>query len=405
MAEQTSYGRQFIDEDDIEAVVSALRAPLLTGGPSIEKFEDELKVATAAPHAIACSNGTAALHLAMLGLGIGPGDVVIVPAISFVASANCARFVGADVIFADVDPETGLMTPETLETAIEDASTLFPNATLKAAITVHLNGQTENVAALVAKCQSASIVLVADACHALGTSYGPEEKWVGCAADAICETFSFHPVKAIATGEGGAVTCRDDELANRIALLRSHGITRRRENFRNPSDQTSGRWYYEMQELGFNYRMCDIQAALGTSQLAKLHRFSKYRAELFRTYTETLKDLDPWLRPIEHLPFSKPNWHLMSVKVDFDRVSVSREDVMSALADENYGSQVHYIPIFEQPYYRDYLSGVNQNAADRCPGALEYYAKQLSLPLHMGVTAEDVHQITAVLQKILKARR
>ena len=276
------YGRQTIEDDDIAAVAEALRSDFLTTGPRVEMFEQDFSEAVGARYAIACSNGTAALHLAMLALGVQSGDAVIAPSITFLATANCARYVGAEVVFADVDPQSGLMTPETLAEALSRVG----GRRLRAVLPVHLRGDVCDLPALAALAEQSGAVLVEDAPHALGSTmrFGSVAERVGDGRHAAMATFSFHPVKTIATGEGGMVTTNDAGLAERLRTMRSHGMVR-------PADADP--WWYEMSEPGFNYRLPDVLCALGQSQLRKLPRFAERRRKLAKAYEAALVPLAP----------------------------------------------------------------------------------------------------------------
>lgn len=351
------YGRQSIDEDDIAAVAQALRADFLTTGPTVEAFEAAFAHVVGARHAVACINGTAALHLTMLALGVGPGDVCIVPSITFLATANCAAYVGAEVVFADVDPQSGLMTPDTLAEALERAG-----GKARVVLPVHLRGEVRDLAAL--KAVAGEAVFVEDAAHALGSP------GVGKGAMA---TWSFHPVKTITTGEGGMVTTDDTDLAARLRLFRNHGMVR------------TGPWSYEMAQPGFNYRLPDILCALGLSQLKKLPDFAAKRRALAARYAERLP---PHIRPAGSMA-GDPVLHLMTVLADF---SGRREQVMQALAEKGIGTQLHYIPVHTQPYWNTGLS---------LPGAQAWYARCLSLPLHPSMTEADVDRVAEALTEVL----
>jgi UDP-4-amino-4,6-dideoxy-N-acetyl-beta-L-altrosamine transaminase len=378
------YGRQTIEEDDIAAVAEALRDEFLTTGPRVEAFERAFAGATGARHAVACANGTAALHLAMLALEAGPGDAVVVPSITFLATANCARFVGAEAIFADVDPQTGLMTPDTLAEALER----LEGRRLKAVAPVHLRGDVADVAVLELLAKSAGGVLVEDAPHALGSRYAAGNR-IGQVGDCACSamaTFSFHPVKTIATGEGGMVTTNDDRLAERLRTLRTHGMVR-------PAGGDP--WRYDMAEVGFNYRLPDILCALGLSQLAKLERFAARRRELAARYARALAPLAPLVRPAASPEGSDPVLHLMTVLIDFEAAGRSRRQVVEAMRERGVGTQVHYIPVHTQPYYRDRFPGL------RLPGAEAWYARCLSLPLYPAMADEDVERVGQALAEAL----
>jgi UDP-4-amino-4,6-dideoxy-N-acetyl-beta-L-altrosamine transaminase len=391
------YGRQHIDDDDIAAVTRVLRSDYLTTGPAVAAFEHALRQATGAAHAVACANGTAALHLAMLALAIGPDDVVVVPSLTFLASANAARYVGAEVLFADVDPETGLLTPDTFRAALARAATRP-----RCAVVVHLNGQTADLDGLASVAAGEGIALVEDACHALATRhrYGDGEVVVGDCRRSRVACFSFHPVKAVATGEGGAVTTADDGLAERLARLRNHGMIREAERFlvrdlAFDPDGSANPWHYEMSEVGFNYRLDDISCALGTSQLAKLGKFAARRAELAQRYDALLAPLAPLVRPVARVPWAKPVWHLYAVRIDFAAAGRSRATVMNALRQSGIGTQVHYIPVHRQPYY------AQRYGALHLPGTEAYFARQLSLPLFVDMGDSDVDRVVGALRDVL----
>ncbi len=378
------YGRQTIDEDDIAAVAQALRGDFLTTGPTVEAFEDAFADQVGAQHAVACSNGTAALHLAMLALEVQPGEAVIAPSITFLATANCARFVGAEVVFADVDPQTGLMTPNTLA----EAMTRLDGRRLRAVLPVHLRGDTAELPALEAMAKSANAVLVEDAPHALGSSlkFGNTVQRVGDCAHSAMATFSFHPVKTIATGEGGMVTTNDARLAERLRRLRSHGMIR---------PQDGDPWWYEMPEIGFNYRLPDILCALGISQLAKLDAFAARRRALAARYEAALKPLAPLVVQASRPDWSDPVLHLMVALIDFQAAGRTRREVVEALRARGVGTQVHYIPVHTQPYYRE------RYGERDLPGANAWYERCLSLPLYPGMADDDVDRVVAALADVL----
>lgn len=378
------YGRQTIEDDDIAAVAQALRADFLTTGPRVEAFETAFADVVGAPHAVACANGTAALHLAMLALDVQPGEVCVAPSITFLATANCARYVGAEVVFADVDPDTGLMTPDTLADALRRAD----GRRVRAVLPVHLRGDVAELPALQALAALADAVLVEDAPHALGSTmnFGDRTERVGDCSHSAMATFSFHPVKTIATGEGGMVTTRDPRLAERLRSLRSHGMVR-------PAGAEP--WWYEMPELGFNYRLPDVLCALGQSQLAKLPRFAARRRALAARYETGLQRLAPLVRPAVRPGWSDPVLHLMTVLVDFAVAERSRLEVVEALRARGVGSQIHYIPVHRQPYYRE------RYGDQGLPGAETWYARCLSLPLYPGMADEDVDRVIEALSEAL----
>jgi UDP-4-amino-4,6-dideoxy-N-acetyl-beta-L-altrosamine transaminase len=378
------YGRQTIEDDDIAAVTAALRDDFLTTGPRVEAFETAFAETVGARHAVACANGTAALHLAMLALDVQPGEVCIAPSITFLATANCARYVGAEVVFADVDPETGLMTPETLAGAL----TRLDGRRLRAVLPVHLRGDVAELPGLEALAAEAGAVMVEDAPHALGSTmqFGNVAERAGDVRHSAMATFSFHPVKTIATGEGGMVVTNDPALADRLRILRSHGMVR---------PEGADPWWYEMPEPGFNYRMPDILCALGLSQLAKLGRFATRRRDLARAYGEALAPLAPVVRQAQSPAWSDPVLHLMTVLIDFEKQGRSRRQVVDALKARGVGSQVHYIPVHRQPYYRQRYGPLD------LPGAEAWYERCLSLPFYPGMADDDVGRVVDALRDAL----
>jgi UDP-4-amino-4,6-dideoxy-N-acetyl-beta-L-altrosamine transaminase len=392
------YGRQVIEDDDVAAVTLALQSDFLTTGPRVEAFEAAFAEKVGARHAVACSNGTAALHLSLMALDVGPGDVVIAPAITFAATANCARYQGAEVVFADVDADTGLMTPATLEAAIARVG----GRRLRAVLPVHLGGHAVDLPALRRLADAEGAVLVEDACHAVGTqmTFGNVAEWVGDGRHSPMACFSFHPVKTMTTAEGGMVTTNDPVLARRMTLLRSHGITRDVAEFTAPelSLDASGAanpWSYEMQALGFNYRLPDLLCALGLSQLAKLDRFVEQRRALTARYRALLPPLEPLVRVTPAPAYSHSALHLFVVLVDFAALGRTRKQVMDDLRAKGIGTQVHYIPVHRQPYYVERYGALN------LPGADAHYARCLSLPLFAGMELGDVDRVVKALAAVL----
>lgn len=392
------YGRQVIDEEDVAAVAAVLRGDWLTTGPSVEAFEAAFAERVQARHAVACSSGTAGLHLLALARGLGPGDVVVVPTVTFLATANAARYVGAEVVFADVDPETGLMdTPRFLE-AVDRA----PSGLVKAVFPVHLNGHCVDMPAL--RRAARGMFVAEDACHALGGDELDETGEmlpVGACASSDAAMFSTHPVKAIATGEGGVLTTNDDALAERLRRFRNHGMVREPTEFRNRDmafegdDGIAAPWYYEMHEPGFNYRLNDLQCALGISQLRRLSGFVRQRRKLRDRYAALLSGLGAHVRPIKVAEGCEPAWHLSVALIDFAALGTTRSRVMRQLRDKSIGTQVHYIPVHLQPYYRD------RYETPALPGAERYYERCLSLPLFPTMVESDVDRVVEALAEVL----
>ncbi len=387
------YGRQTIDDADIAAVANALRGDFLTTGPTVARFEAAFAAATGAAHAVASNSGTAALHLAAMAIGLGPGYAAIVPTLTFLATANAVRMTGAEVVFADVDPETGLLTAETLADAITRAQGL--GLKLRAALPVHLNGRVCDMEALAKVAAAHGVVLIEDACHALGQAD------IGACRHSAAACFSTHPVKAIATGEGGVTTAADPEIARRMAALRSHGMVREPARFQRrdlafDADGTPNPWYYEMPEFGWNYRMPDVLCALGLSQLEKLSAFQSRRRDLAAQYDRLLAPLAPKLRPVPHAGAAH-GWHLFAVLIDFAKLGKTRGMVMRELHARGIGSQVHYMPVHLQPYYAARYGTLD------LPGADAYYARCLSLPFYPTLTDADVVRVADAFAALLGA--
>jgi UDP-4-amino-4,6-dideoxy-N-acetyl-beta-L-altrosamine transaminase len=376
------YGRQSISQDDIDAVIRVLKSDFLTTGPEIDAFEKTLVETTGASEAVACANGTAALHLALAALGVGEGDICIVPTITFMATANAVRYCGGTVIFADVDPDSGLMTRATLADAIARI-----DGSVKAVLPVHLAGQSCDMAALADIAREAGAFIVEDACHALGTER--RDGKVGDCRYSDAATFSFHPVKTIAAGEGGAITTNDAALADRMRRLRSHGVTRNPEDFLGDPNEP---WRQEFHDLGWNYRLPDMCAALARSQLSRLDKFAARRRELAAIYDKGLTRLSNQLQPSARMRGQIPCWHLYVALIDFAGLGTNRTDVMNGLRERGIGSQVHYIPVHTQKIY---------DGDGAFPGATGWYERCLSLPLYVGMEDEDVHRVIRALGDVL----
>jgi UDP-4-amino-4,6-dideoxy-N-acetyl-beta-L-altrosamine transaminase len=392
------YGRQIIEDDDIEAVSEVLRGDYLTTGPAVARFESALAKTVNAKHAVVCSNGTAALHMAARALGLGAGKKIIVPAITFLATASAPHMNGAEIVFADVDPETGLMGPENLKEALHRAGHA------DAVFNVHLNGQCGTLEEIAEIAYAHGALIVDDACHALGTAYIANDGTVcpiGANGFSDLSVFSFHPVKTIAMGEGGVVTTNDPDVAKRLVRARNHGMIREPEDFQNLDDafDAKGRsnpWYYELQEPEFNWRASDIQCALGTSQLGKLGRFVARRRALAALYDLLLAATGPILRPMARTRPCLPAWHLYVARIDFDAAGISRGDLMRALSAQGIGTQVHYYPVHRQPYYARVCK------TPTLPGADVYYENALSLPLFASMLPDDVERVVEALTRLLK---
>lgn len=393
------YGRQCIEDDDIAAVEEVLRGDWLTTGPTVKAFEDKLCAITGAQYAVACANGTAALHLAALALSLTDGDDVVVPSMTFLATANAVRYVGAEVRFADVDPETGLLTAQSLEAAIEQTGP----GKVRAVFPVHLNGQPVDMESVYESARKRGLDVVEDAAHALGSTYTTHDGEVirvGSCRHSVMTTFSFHPVKTVAMGEGGAVTTNSAELYARLLRYRNHGMSLDADSFRNrdmafDAEGQLNPWYYEMAEPGFNYRASDIHCALGFSQLGKLDRFVQRRRELVALYDQRIEAYGLGVSPPVRREGCDVAWHLYAARIDFAALGGSRAAVMRALREKGIGSQVHYIPVHRQPYYQERYS------TPVLVGADAYYARELSLPLFPAMSDADVDRVVQSLDEIL----
>lgn len=370
------YGRQCIEEDDIQAVVDVLRSDYLTTGPKIAEFEKMVASYVGAKYAVAVSNGTAALHIACLAAGITEGDEVITSPITFAASANCVLYCGGTPVFADIDPRTYNIDPEDIRRKITPRT--------KAIIPVHLAGQPCDMDAIHAIAKEHNLIVIEDGAHALGAEY--KGKKIGGLSDMT--TFSFHPVKPITTGEGGMVMTNDENLYRRLCLFRSHGITRDEELLQNHE----GGWYYEQQCLGYNYRMTDIQCALGISQMKKLDRFLRRRREIARRYNDAFNDVEDITIPYQ-LQDTNSGWHLYIIKVDATR----RKDIFDALRDAEIGVNVHYIPVYHHPYYQK-----NGYDGTYLENAEEIYKGIISIPIYPELDTRKQDWIINIIRNVVK---
>ena len=368
------YGRQTIDEDDINAVVDVLKSDYLTTGPKIAEFEQAVASYTGAKYAVAISNGTSALHAACLAAGIGRGDEVITTPLTFAASANCVLYCGGTPVFADVDPYTYNIDPEDIRKKITDKT--------KAIIAVHLAGQPCDMDEIHSIAQEHNLIVIEDGAHALGSVY--KGKKVGCLSDMT--TFSFHPVKPITTGEGGMIMTDNGELYKRLVLFRSHGITRDESMM----TRNEGPWFYQQLDLGYNYRITDIQCALGCSQMRKLDKFLKRRRELAERYNNAFIECDNIVIPYQ-LPDTQSGWHLYIVQVK----NHDRKQVFETLRDKGIGVNVHYIPVYMHPYYQEH--GYRDV---HCANAEEIYSHIISLPLYPGLTDDQQDYVIDTLKQL-----
>lgn len=387
------YGRHSIDEDDVQAVAEVLRHGALTQGPKIVEFERAVAEWTGARYAVAVSSGTAALHLACLAADVGPGDRVVTTPNTFVASANCALYVGAQPQFADIDPDTLNLDARALARKCAELGTV------KAILPVHFAGLPCDMPAIRDVAAAHRAMVIEDASHALGAIYGDGSR-VGNCRYADMTVFSFHPVKIIAAGEGGMVTTNSDELYRKLLRLRSHGINKGDDRFlileNAGQDGITNRWYYEMQELGYNYRLTDLQAALALSQMRKLPMFLKYRRELVDEYDRVFQG-HQHIHPTQTNGRDVSSHHLYVIRVPFNRLKISRGRLMQQLFEAGIITQVHYIPVVLHPYYQNlgYRSGDT-------PQAEHYYREALSLPLYVGLTQDQQQLVVETLQRILQ---
>jgi UDP-4-amino-4,6-dideoxy-N-acetyl-beta-L-altrosamine transaminase len=410
------YGHHSIDVEDIKAVIEVLRSDFLTQGPKVKEFEAAFARSVGSRYAVAVNNGTAALHLACLAAGIGPGDEVITSPISFVASANCALYVGATPVFIDIDSSTLNMSPPALKAYLDQrgeglkegarASRRRP----KALIPVHYGGFPCDMLEINRIGREHGLTIIEDACHALGASYrlnnphpdnvsSAYDAWIGVGScvHSHMAVFSFHPVKHITTGEGGMITTNDEELYDRLLLFRNHGITRNPVQFENLETERDEvpPWYYEMQVLGHNYRITDLQAALGLSQLKRADHFLAARRQIASHYLEGLKH-HPRIQCPQVAEDKKSAFHLFPIRVDFNAIGRSRGKVMEVLKEKGIGTQVHYIPIPSHPYYK----GLGFTMVDY-PESEKFYGECLSLPIYPDLESKDVDRIVETLWDIL----
>ena len=378
------YGHQYIDEADVKAVTEVLTSDFLTCGPKVTELEKKLCDLTGAKYAVVCSNGTAALHIAALAAGVTVGDELITTPITFAASANCGLYCGATPVFADINPNTYNINPKSVQENITDKT--------KAVVAVDFTGQAVELEPLLRMCHEKGIVLIEDGAHSIGTKY--KDKMVGSIADMT--TFSFHPVKTVTGGEGGAVLTNREELYQKLVLYRAHGLTRESDLLEHESH---GSWYYEQIDLGYNYRLTDIQCALICSQLDKLELFKARRKEIVERYNQAFREL-PELFVQEEIPESDTTRHLYILRIRPEKLTIDRKGFFEALGAENICCNVHYIPVYYHPYYEKlgYKKGI-------CPNAEKLYDEMLSLPLYYSMTDKDVEDVICAVKKIAEYYR
>lgn len=380
-----SYGKQWVDEEDIGAVCEVLRGDYLTCGPKIREMEESLEKYTGAKYAVAVSNGTAALHCACIAAGIGPGDEVITTPITFAASANCILYCGATPVFADINPETYNIDPESIRKNITNKT--------KAVIAVDFTGQAVEVDKIRAICDEYKLVFIEDAAHSIGTKYNGKQ--VGSLADIT--TFSFHPVKTITGGEGGACLTNNEEYHKKLVLAHAHGITHDEKLMEDSPHE--GPWYYEEISLGYNYRITDFQAALIISQMGKLDKFAERRKEIVNKYNVAFKEI-PEIIVQKEIPESDTCRHLYIIRLDLEKLSCTRREFFDAMSAENVQCQIHYVPVYWFPYYQHlgYKKGL-------CPNAEDVYNGIMSIPLYPRMTDQDVEDVIKAVEKLIKNYR
>lgn len=379
--EKIFYGRQWIEEDDIRAVTDVLRGDLITCGPKVDELERTLCAFTGAKYAVVVNSGTSALHCACIAAGVDSGDEVITTPITFAASANCAIYCGAKPVFADINPETYCIDPDRIKEKVTEHT--------KAVVAVDFTGQAVQIDEIKAICKEHNLIFIEDAAHSIATKYKGQQ--IGSLADMTC--FSFHPVKTITGGEGGAVLTNNEKLYKKLLLARTHGITHDEDMMEEAPHE--GPWYYEQISLGYNYRLTDFQAALITSQLSKIDKFANRRKEIVKKYNEAFSDI-PEMFVQKEIPESDTCRHLYIIQLKLDKLKCTRREFFDAMSAENVQCQIHYVPVYWFPYYQHlgYEKGL-------CPKAEEVYASILSIPLYPKMSDQDVEDVIHAVKKVI----
>lgn len=380
-----SYGKHWLDKKDIEEVIKVLNSDWITQGPKVKEFEEALCEYTGAKYAVAVSSGTAGLHIACLAAGIKEGDEVITSPITFVASANCILYCRAKPVFADIQEDTVNIDPEEIKKRLTKKT--------KAIIPVHFAGHPCDLEEIHQIAKKHNLIVIEDACHALGAEYKGIK--IGSCKYSDMAVFSFHPVKSITTGEGGAVLTNNEEYYKKLIMFRQHGITKNSSQFTVYNSQSIGDWYYEMQFLGYNYRLTDIQCALGLSQLKKLDKFIKKRRQIVKIYKEAFKNNDFFDLPVEK-DYAKSSWHLYPIRLK-NKYCDKKREIFAKLRKKGLGVQVHYIPVYWQPYYQKlgYRKGI-------CPNAEDFYQREISIPLYPKMSDEDIRYVIEKIFEVFK---
>lgn len=373
------YGRQSIDEEDIKAVVEVLKGDYVTCGPSIDEFEKKVSKYVGAKYAVAVNSGTAALHAACFAAGVKPGDEVITTPMTFAASSNCVVYMGGRPVFADILPDTYNIDPEEIRKKLTQKT--------KVIIPVDFTGQPAELDAIINIAQEHELLVIEDAAHALGAEY--KGKKIGSISDMTI--FSFHPVKHITTGEGGMITTNNEELYEKLKMFRTHGITRDSDKMQ----ENHGPWYYEMQDLGYNYRITDIQTALGSSQMNRLDSFLARRLEIVEIYNREFSQMEEIITPYQKEDGSSA-WHLYLIRLRLEKLNADRKMIFEALRAENIGVNVHYVPVYYHPYYKElgYSKGL-------CPNAETLYEEIITLPLHQSMDDKDAYDVVNAVKKVI----